>query len=279
MRVWALLLLAAALAAADPPPAAVPDTAAHVAELRQRHGGLAGFRFERCGAFLVITDDDEAGLRRHLATVAWFTAAMRRQHFARDPEGITDIWLFRDKRSYETNAEAFFGAKPTSPFGYFSRQHGLVMNIATGGGTLCHELVHAFMRANFPACPDWLNEGLASLYEQCGQRGEGAAGLVNWRLDGLQTAIRDGTLPTFEGLCGADFYGANSGRNYAQARYLCLWLQEQGTLPRLLELAQTTHAGDPSGWTALQRALAEPDLPAFEQRWRTWVLGLKLLRR
>jgi len=28
---------------------------------------------------------------------------------------------------------------------------------------LVHEIVHPFMRANFPECPAWFNEGLASL--------------------------------------------------------------------------------------------------------------------
>ena len=31
---------------------------------------------------------------------------------------------------------------------------------------LVHEMVHPFMDADFPACPAWFNEGLASLYEQ-----------------------------------------------------------------------------------------------------------------
>ena len=44
------------------------------------------------------------------------------------------------------------------------------MNIATGGGTLVHEIVHPFVEANFPGCPTWFNEGLGSLYEQSAER-------------------------------------------------------------------------------------------------------------
>ena len=44
-----------------------------------------------------------------------------------------------------------------------------MMNIGTGGGTLVHEIVHPFVAANFPHCPPWFNEGLGSLYEQCGE--------------------------------------------------------------------------------------------------------------
>ena len=45
---------------------------------------------------------------------------------------------------------------------------GQIMNIATGGGTLVHEIVHPYVEANFPGCPAWFNEGLGSLYEACG---------------------------------------------------------------------------------------------------------------
>ena len=53
---------------------------------------------------------------------------------------------------------------------FMNADNALVMNIATGGGTLVHEIVHPFMEANFPACPSWFNEGLGSLYEQSGAR-------------------------------------------------------------------------------------------------------------
>lgn len=56
---------------------------------------------------------------------------------------ILDIWLFRDKASYEKHAMSLFGGKPHTPYGYFSARHkALVMNIATGGGTLVHETPH-----------------------------------------------------------------------------------------------------------------------------------------
>ena len=107
----------------------------------------------------------------------------------------------------------------------------LVMNIATGGGTLVHEIVHPFMAANFPGCPSWFNEGLASLYEQCGEREGRIRGETNWRLPGLQQAIRADRVPSFESLMSTttrQFYDKDPGTNYSQARYLCYYLQEQG---------------------------------------------------
>ena len=107
------------------------------------------------------------------------------------------------------------------------------MNIATGGGTLVHELVHPFIAASFPAVPAWFNEGLASLYEAVREEHGQMWGLPNWRLAGLQRAIRAGKLPSFAMMTGdsdARFYASSTG--YAQARYLCLYLQEKGLLHR-----------------------------------------------
>lgn len=107
------------------------------------------------------------------------------------------------------------------------------MNIATGGGTLVHEIVHPFVEANFPSCPAWFNEGLGSLYEQSAERKGQIVGLTNWRLAGLQWVIRTGKLPSFKAFTAQSdrvFYTSARGNNYAQARYLCCYLQERGLL-------------------------------------------------
>ena len=61
----------------------------------------------------------------------------------------------------------------------------VVLGTSTGGGTLVHEIVHPFMRANFPNCPSWFDEGLASLYAHRGFEAHadqfGASGAVEGR--------------------------------------------------------------------------------------------------
>jgi len=57
----------------------------------------------------------------------------------------------KDAASYEKNTLLLFKEKPSTPYGYYSSTHkALIMNIATGGGTLVHEIVHPFVEANFP---------------------------------------------------------------------------------------------------------------------------------
>jgi hypothetical protein len=152
------------------------------------------------------------------------------------------------------------------------------MNIATGGGTLVHEIVHPFMEANFPDCPAWFNEGLGSLYEQCGDRDGRIWGRTNWRLAGLQRAIRAGNIQSLETLCNTtsvEFYTDAHGINYAQARYLCYYLQEQGLLGRFYRKFRVNVTRDPSGYTTLQEILGRPDMAAFQERWQMFVLGLR----
>jgi len=230
--------------------------------------------------FVVIGDEPASRVKaRAKDTVKWAVDRLKALYFQRDPEFIIDIWLFRDRESSEGHAEKLFGDKPHTPYGYYSAQHrALVMNIATGGGTLVHEIVHPFMAANFTACPSWFNEGLASLYEQSGEENGQIKGFVNWRLDGLQRTIRAGRLPTFETLCGTttdDFYHRDEGANYGQARYLCLYLQEHGLLKKFYDEFRASAKRDSTGYHTLQSVLEEKDMADFQKRWEAWVLSLR----
>src|SRR6266487_4287211 len=142
----------------------------HLAELNQRVP--AGFVVVVQPPFVVIGDEATRMVwSRATNTVKRAVDELKQEYFKRDPAEIIDIWLFADRESYTNHAWRLFRDTPTTPFGYYSAQHrALVMNIATGGGTLVHEIVHPFMRANFPECPAWFNEGMGSLYEQCGER-------------------------------------------------------------------------------------------------------------
>jgi hypothetical protein len=175
-------------------------------------------------------------------------------------------------------AKYVFGYEPDTPYGYYSAAHrALIMNIATGGGTLVHEIVHPFVRANFPKCPAWFNEGMGSLYEQSGERDGHIVGRTNWRLAGLQTAVKAGKLPSFKELTGTtddEFYHADKGTNYSQARYLCYYLQEQGKLTKFYHDFVAHQADDPTGYNTLAKTLKVDDMEAFQKRWEKFVMRL-----
>lgn len=262
---------------------AIPPTAENLAAraeaLRERYGphGLSVV-VER--PFVLVGNEGEAALRHHAeGTVRWAVQRLEQDYFEAPPLDIVEVWLLGDDESYRAHARAVFDDEPDTPYGYFTPRHqALVMNIATGGGTLVHELVHPFIDSDFPACPAWLNEGLASLYEQCSELDGHIWGLTNWRLPGLQEAIRAERLPRFPVLLSTtrdQFYADERGSNYAQARYLCLYLQEEGRLRAFYREFRRDVAHDPTGLATLRTHVGE-DLAAFQRRWEEWVLTLRL---
>jgi len=269
-------------AAANARPAEVNsenDFDAHVARLKQRLPS-PDFSIIIQPPFVVVGDESAEALKEHSEhTVKWAVDKLKQDYFTKDPKEILDIWLFKDSASYERNAVALFGDKPTTPYGYYSSAHkALVMNISTGGGTLVHEIVHPFIEANFPNCPPWLNEGLGSLYEQCGEVDGHIHGYTNWRLPGLQDAIKAGTLTSFKQLLAMNnraFYDDDRGANYAQARYLCYYLQQRGLLVKFYREFHAHQKDDPSGYKTLQIILRMRDMNAFKERWQKYVLSLK----
>src|SRR2546429_853415 len=243
-----------------------------------------GFTVVAQPPFVVIGDESPEKVRQRASnTVKWTVDRLKLDYFKRDPEEIIDIWLFRDGASYTNHARLLFDHTPTTPFGYYSAEHrALVMNISTGGGTLVHEIVHPLMRANFPDCPAWFNEGLASLYEASAEKSGHIRGLINWRFKGLERAIKDGKTLSFRQLTSmsdSEFYGGtdNAGysRYYAQARYLCYYLQEKGLLVKFYHDFAEHVKQDPTGYETLKHVLGESDMDAFKKKWEEFVLELR----
>jgi hypothetical protein len=252
------------------------DYAQHVMALRARVP--RGFAMAMAPPFVVVGDGGEAAVQRAAEkTVTWAVRRLKESFFQADPDEILDVWLFKDAASYRRHAKEIFDDEPTTPYGYYSPRHrALIMNIATGGGTLVHEIVHPFVRADFPEAPAWLNEGLGSLFEQAGERDGRIVGFPNWRLAGLKTAIRARRLPTFRALTATDsdaFYAGET--SYAQARYLLYYLQEKGLLGEFYRRFRKDRARDATGYSILVDVLGTRDMDAFQRLWQEWVLALE----
>jgi len=252
----------------------------HIAKLKKSFDPSEPFTFIVQKPFVVIGNESpEIVDQRSRATVKWAVDHLKKDYFKRDPKHIINVWLFKDKVTYETYCVNLFGRKPTTPFGYYSSaDRALVMNIATGGGTLVHEIVHPFIESNFQGCPSWFNEGLASLYEQSRDNQGTIQGLTNWRLRGLQLAIMDQSVPSFETLCSTttdQFYRKDPGTNYAQARYLCYYLQQKGQLTKFYHSFVANHQQDPTGVKTLKQTLGVDDLVEFQETWQNFVQQLR----
>ena len=270
-----LLLTTAAFALPDTSPSAFEKQAT---ELRTKLKGR-GFTVIVERPFIVIGDESADRVTLWANDIIRGTVTrLKQDYFAKDPAKILEIWLFKDEISYRKHAKEFFNDEPDTPYGYYSpSSKALVMNIATGGGTLVHEIVHPFVEANFPDAPAWLNEGLGSLYEQSGTVDGHIYGYTNWRLNGLQNGLKKKIVPTFKALTSmsdAEFYREDTGTNYAQARYLCYYLQEKGLLRKFYKDFVANQKTDPTGYKTLQTTLAERDMTAFQKRWEAFVMKL-----
>ncbi len=229
-----------------------PDAKATEKLTAELKADLPDFFITRIGPWIVATDMDKSEAPRFTEyTIAKYAADIQRQLFTGTPRSEpVKVLLFKDKLSYETWNKQLYGTKPTTPYGYYSRRYkALVMNIATGGGTLLHEMVHAMAEADYGDIPAWLNEGLGSLFEASSRgRGNKVIGVTNWRLTGLLESLKAGTATKFKDLVGMSdekFYGERSGQNYAAARYLMQYLQQNGKLEAFYGRVRDKKDADP----------------------------------
>ncbi len=240
------------------------------------------FRFYLVGPWVCASNQTPSAAEGVVdSTISVYGAAIQRQLFTCKPRTKpVKVYLFKDHTSYLYYNQKIFDRAPGTPYGYFSRSsNAMVMNIATGGGTLLHEMVHAMAEEDFPAIPAWLNEGLGSLYEASSMTSSGRVlGVANWRLEGLLKNMKAGKATTIEklmSLSDAKFYeDPGSSAHYATARYLMQWLQCKGKLEAFYTRIRDKKS--PSGKAALLAVLDDPSsLNAIQQEWETWVKKLE----
>lgn len=215
-------------------------------------------------------------------TISPAANALAGDYFTVAPDQPITLLCFADAESYTHAASKLLGEHNPSPYGFY-RPHGRVViaNLATGTGTMIHELTHALVDFDFPKLADWFNEGLASLHEACRYQTDASGdlhlqGLTNWRLPGLQKLIANRTLrPTRTMIAVNDFRGPLEGANYAHARYLCLYLQQQGKLAEFYRVYRVNRTDDPLGEASLAKVLEITDWVEFDRDYWQWVIALK----
>jgi len=223
--------------------------------------------------------------RGHLAsTVATTERALRAYfngRFGRKPEKAVSVYLFPSAKPYSDYCRRRWNADCISPYGfYLPSERRIVMNVGPGIGTLTHELVHPIIETDFPEAPDWLNEGVASLYEGFTMPRDGEiVGVKNWRHPRLLQALNSKSrrelaqLERLFGMPDTTFRGEDESLHYAMARYFCLWLERNGHLWAFYRAWRDDFAADPTGTKAFERAVGMT--PAqLQKTWESWVRTL-----
>lgn len=225
----------------------------------------------------VVVGDTNGTVLMESALAAYFNG-----RFARRPDAAISVYLFASSERYSAYCRDHLGGPCASIYGFYRPDlRRIVMNAGLGLGTLTHELVHPIIDTDFPRAPTWINEGIASLYEApvFPRPGE-IHGRKNWRYPRLLTALanpEEKTQVSVEHLFSLDdgeFRGAQEALNYALARYVCQWLDEQRQLWPFYHAWRDDFANDPTGARAFTTATGLTPMDATPKFLR-WLRALK----
>ncbi len=200
--------------------------------------------------------------------------------FGKKPTEAISVYLFPTAAPYEGFCKTKYNAPCIAHFGFYQPgDRYMVMNIGLGAGTLTHEIVHPLFETDFPKGPTWLNEGIASVFEQpiLGKPGEIHGG-KNWRLPRLRQALttkeRDkARLDVLFGMSDETFRGEAEDLHYAQARYVCQWLDEKGKLWPFYQKWRDNFANDPTGEKSFEEVMGMKPAEAHAA-WAKWALTI-----
>lgn len=217
---------------------------------------------------------------RSVALMKSAMAGFMNERFGRKPAEAISVYLFPNAQTYESFCTLKYSAPCIAHFGFYQPgERYMVMNIGLGLGTLTHEIVHPLVEADFPGAPTWINEGIASVFEQpqIPRPGEIHGG-KNWRHPRLKRALTTGErgkarLDRLFGMPDETFRGDGEDLHYAMARYVCQWLDERGKLWPFYQRWRDDFASDPTGERSFAAVVGVTPAEAHAA-WSKWVLAL-----
>ena len=179
----------------------------------------------------------------------------------RPPDHFMTIYLMADNIAVREAALTLHGldvSRATVGYAFVDDASVVAYVPDTAVGTVLHELFHLMVRAEFGDIPQWLDEGMAALYEVSGRRGNIYFGMDNWRgevlrdlwhlrpdidelirsewflFDDPEQAVAIGaTGDDSEFLLSGDV-AIRQAANMATARYFALYLEQEGKLGAVL---------------------------------------------
>jgi hypothetical protein len=230
-------------------------------------------------AFVLIAADPAVSLDAAASFGRQALAAYVHDRFAKSPDRAVSVLLFNGASNYGAYCRKELGAACDEDLGAYSVLESVILvNAAPGLGTLTHEMAHPFVQHDFPLAPQWLNEGVASLFEAPVFPSPGEIhGAPNWRMPILARALEspnEPSRPHLEALFAMsdrEFVSRDRSLHYAVARGFCEWLDERGELWPFYHAWRDGFQRDPDGRSAFQ--LVEHRSPAEASgAWRQWVL-------
>lgn len=229
----------------------------------------------------VLAGPSAAAIRGAAPFIESVLTAYRNGRYGKSPERAISIYVFPAAATYHAYCRRVYGGNEcVSRFGFYQPDERKIIMQGGAGGTLSHELSHPFYEADFPDGPTWLNEGIASVFEQpiLYPKGEIHGG-KNWRLPRLLQALgspKERSWARIEALFGMPddtFRGELESLHYATARYLCQWLDERALLWPFYQAYRDGFASDPTGEKAFRAVVGSSPTDAT-RAWHRWLRAL-----
>jgi len=244
--------------------APVGDDAARAQVIAMMKRDLPRAAVSSVGSYVIAseTQRSEAQVAALAALLDRFTAFVTRTYGLEPPPYLIRVYLTGSVGSLRRLASQLHGLDVSpSTIGYsFAEDMSLVAVTPQDlYGTVLHELTHLLVRGGFGDAPQWLDEGLASLYEVSTEHEHAWLGEPNWR-GRVLTEYRD-YWPTLEEAIASPWFapddparpsldsndpdGIGQATMLAYNRYFLLYLQERGLLARLFDAVRTRGLGGP----------------------------------
>jgi hypothetical protein len=213
------------------------------------------------------------------------------------PEHYLALYLVQNNEELRLQAKRLHNldvSRNTIGYAYQGDQSTIAIVPGMKFGTLFHELFHLVVRTSFGDIPQWLDEGVASLYEVSAFDGPRLIGLPNWRGPVLERLWQK--RPPIEDLIRADWFTGDApttvadqakdklraksaademAARFAAQRYLMLFLQERGQLDDVFQAVYKLEPGtsdDPRGATVAAVASRLGPTSALQAAFDQWFM-------
>lgn len=227
--------------------------------------------------FVLAGDDQEVIEQHYEQTIVPTLAALTVSYFQRPPRfPITIVLCASDEQFQDCNLRLDQQLRNQYSGLYSRTSRRIIVNTASGDGTVAHELTHALAHSDFPDMPEWFDEGLASLHEECEFSSDGLhlIGLENWRREVAVQALNRGELRLLEHLASDRFGSAERAQvDYAHVRLLCQFLQDRGLLESFYRTCRTNVDIDSTGLRSLCAVASTSHPKTIDDAFRSWLIG------
>ena len=262
----------------DPAPRGVPaprleprNSPDPISAWRNAHGDKYRYDRDEDGGLAYATYLEESSHERMKAMLAELERHLIKAYFEKAPSTPVLIAIVRpsDAKKY-LEREEIKGM-------YLHDERRLVARDV--GQSLQHEFVHllhfAHMERTGQRHPIWIQEGLASLYENYTLNADGSAEFQpNVRFNFARRQVTSKSAKPWKSLIalsGADFM-EDAERLYPQVRAIFEFFAREGKLDAFYRALVATWRTDPDGAAAIERAFGEP-MSTVEERWKKWMIS------